>query len=66
MGTDAQLLGYSNHHIDMGIHEEGSTPWRLTSLYGESKRERRRDSLELVVKASNGFQFTLVHERRFE
>lgn len=55
MCTDAQLLGYSNHQIDMGIHEEGSTPWRLTGLYGESKRERRRDSPELVVKASNGF-----------
>jgi hypothetical protein len=35
------VLGYSQYHIDLSIKGLGEIPWRLTSIYGKAKTNKR-------------------------
>lgn len=40
--NQANLLNFSQNHIDMEVRVEGLGEWRLTGLYGEPDRSDRR------------------------
>ncbi|KAM6543985.1 hypothetical protein CsatB_008432 [Cannabis sativa] len=48
VATDAHLLKFSAHHIDLEIHVPGFVHWRLTRFYGEPSRSRRHTTWNLL------------------
>lgn len=47
------LLGYSNNHIDLRVHDTVVGDWRLTGFYGYPERHRRKNSWELLRRLSS-------------
>lgn len=45
---EANLLSYSQNHVDMMVKVNGMSPWRITGLYGEPNRNHRRKTWELL------------------
>ncbi|KAM6550953.1 hypothetical protein CsatB_000761 [Cannabis sativa] len=48
ISTDAHLLKFSAHHIDLEVHVPGFVHWRLTRFYGEPNLSRRHTTWELL------------------
>ncbi|XP_060968286.1 uncharacterized protein LOC133035873 [Cannabis sativa] len=48
ISSDAHLLKFSAHHIDMEVHIPGYDHWRLTGFYGEPNRSLRHTTWELL------------------
>lgn len=44
----AELLGFSQNHIDVKVHVEDMKEWRLTGVYGEPVRAQRRRTWNLL------------------
>lgn len=44
------MLSYSTNHIDVIIETKGWNKYRLTGLYGEPDRTKRKDTWELIRK----------------
>ncbi|XP_043814104.1 uncharacterized protein LOC122724008 [Manihot esculenta] len=51
--NNAQLLSFSNHHIDVEVKLDGCTGWRLTGFYGYSKTYQRRLGWNLLRTLEN-------------
>lgn len=47
-----QLLRMSDNHIDVTISVNDGQSWRLTTMYGEPDRSKRRRTWELLRKLS--------------
>uniref|UniRef100_A0A803P703 Uncharacterized protein n=1 Tax=Cannabis sativa TaxID=3483 RepID=A0A803P703_CANSA len=48
ISSDAHLLKFSAHHIDMEVHIPSYDHWRLTGFYGEPNRSLRHTTWELL------------------
>lgn len=48
----AELIGFSQHHIDVTVHIDGMSLWRLTGIYGEPNRSLRRSTWDLLRNLS--------------
>lgn len=48
-----EILGYSQHHIDVVFLENNIASWRLSCFYGYPERTRRRESCDLIDRLSN-------------
>ena len=44
------LKGYNSHCIDVVISKDGCTPWRVTFVYGEPRRDRRHEFWSLLSR----------------
>lgn len=43
-----ELISFSQSHIDVKVHLEDMGEWRLTGMYGEPDRSRRRNTWDLL------------------
>uniref|UniRef100_A0A803NJS2 Zinc knuckle CX2CX4HX4C domain-containing protein n=1 Tax=Cannabis sativa TaxID=3483 RepID=A0A803NJS2_CANSA len=50
---EANLLGFSNSHIDLKITVSGTPSWQLTEMYGEPNRHLRRKTWDLLHDLSS-------------
>uniref|UniRef100_A0A803NSP0 DUF4283 domain-containing protein n=1 Tax=Cannabis sativa TaxID=3483 RepID=A0A803NSP0_CANSA len=58
------LLGFSNNHIDVRVDKVGCTSWRLTEFYGESNRNPRNQSWNLLrtLLSSSSLPWCLISD----
>ena len=52
------LISFSNNHIDVKVSIPGMIVWRLTGFYGFPKRNKRRESWELLKNLSMRFELS--------
>lgn len=50
---EATLMSYSKNHIDVVIDLKGWNKYRLTGLYGEPDRAKRKETWELICRLHN-------------
>ncbi|KAK1382627.1 Endonuclease/exonuclease/phosphatase family protein [Heracleum sosnowskyi] len=59
---EVALQTYSSNHIDVIVHIQGWDPFRLTGIYGEPNRTKRRDTWNLIrhLHAQNQIPWVLI------
>lgn len=61
---EANLLSYSRNHIDLRVKPLGMREFRLTCLYGESDRTKRKETWSLIrnLATDNDFPWCVIGE----
>uniref|UniRef100_A0A803NFE8 Uncharacterized protein n=1 Tax=Cannabis sativa TaxID=3483 RepID=A0A803NFE8_CANSA len=59
---EGHVVGFSHHHIDFLVREEGKEEWRLTGVYGESRRTHRQETWDLLrtLKLSSSLPWCIL------
>ncbi|KAK1393523.1 hypothetical protein POM88_012579 [Heracleum sosnowskyi] len=46
--TQAEFVGFSQHHVDVKVNIDGMNAWNSTEVYEEPKRTQRRRTWDLL------------------
>uniref|UniRef100_A0A803PEK6 Reverse transcriptase domain-containing protein n=1 Tax=Cannabis sativa TaxID=3483 RepID=A0A803PEK6_CANSA len=62
VSQEGHVVGFSHHHIDFVVREEGKAEWRLTGVYGESRRTHRQETWDLLrtLKQSSSLPWCIL------